>query len=139
MTNTRTDEDRWHALMDAISNDIANMPDEMVLREHVQTVDADVSAVSKIIQGLIGEIGTSTYDATKTELERYKREAKQATIPNTADERRSLIASIFAGKHPWSETATLAFRDLDNPSSLTDEEVESILEDLADLNEDDEA
>lgn len=139
MTNTSNDKERWDALLDAISDDIANMPDELVLREYAQTVDEDVSKVCAIIHNLIGDVEISPYDVTKSELARRKRETKQASIPDTPEKRRSLIARILAGDHLWSDSATLAFRDLGDPSSLTDEEIQDILEDIAELNEDDKA
>ena len=33
MTNARSDKDRWEALLDALSEDIANMPDEQLSQE----------------------------------------------------------------------------------------------------------
>lgn len=137
MTDARSDKERWHALMDALSDDIAKMPDEMALREYAVNANEDVEKVSEIIRTLIGKVEVTPYDATKKALDNLRSKAKQISLPSTPEERRALVAEIMCGSHPWSETATLAFRELNDPTSLSDEEIQGVLEDLAELSEED--
>lgn len=139
MTDTRSDKERWNAVLDALSDDVARMPDEMVLREYAQTANEDIEKVSGIIKSLIGEVDITPYKATQIALETHRNKMKQMSLPVTPEERRSLLERIMGGGHPWSETATLAFRELDDPASLTDEDIQGILEDLAELNTDKDA
>ncbi len=136
MTDTRGDKERWNAILDALSDDVASMQDEIILREYALIVDEDIEKVSGVIKSLIGEADITPYEATKAALEVHQNEIKDISLPTNPEERRSLLTRIMEGGHPWSGTATLAFRELEDPASLTDDDIQGILEDLADLNTD---
>ncbi len=137
MTKPQSDWERYCALMDALSEEIANMPDEMVLREYGQMAHESSKRAQSLISSLIGERQQSPYEATKLALENQKRSRQlHANIPGTAEGRRKLLARILGGEHQWAQSATLAFRELGDPEELSDEEVQGILEDLSSLNGD---
>lgn len=136
MTKPRNDRERWQALLDAVSNEIADMPDDIILRELAQ--DDDVERVDSILKGLLGSAPMTPYEATKAALDEHQTAVKAPLLPDTAAERRSLLAEIMSGNHTWSDAATLAFRDLTDPLQLSDDEIQGILEDLAELHADDE-
>lgn len=137
MTKPQNDWERYCALMDALSEEVSDMPDEMVLREYRQTATQSAESAQRIIRSLVGEPQQSPYEATKLALERQKRSQQpSARIPETAEGRRSLLARILGGNHPWAESATLAFRELGDPAELSDEEIQGLLEDLSSLNGD---
>ncbi len=137
MTGARSDRERWHALMDALSDETAEMSDEMIVREYGSSAGQAADVVSNIIKESVGEVEVTPYEATKAALSAAKHRAKEVVLPETSEQRRSLLTLILAGGHRWSDSATLAFRELDDPSDLSDEEVTGILEDLAELNGED--
>lgn len=139
MSRARGDQERWHALMDALSQETLEMPDEIILREYGDEAAQDSELVKTIIQAAVGELEVSPYEATKASLDREKMNAKEPALPYTPEQRRSLLEHILGGGHPWSDSATLAFRELSDPADLTDDEVAGILEDLAELNNEDDA
>lgn len=136
MNGTRNDQERWQALLDAVSDEITDMPNDMALRELAQ--DDDVEHVKSVLEGLLGEAPMTPYEATKAALDEHQKTVTTPTLPETPEGRRSLLADIMMGNHAWSDAATLAFRDLSDPSQLSDDEVEGILEDLVELHADDE-
>lgn len=139
MTGARNDRERWHALMDALSDETAEMSDVMVLREFGADAGNESDLVRSIIQASIGDvIEVTPYEATRAALEREKQNAREAVLPETPEQRRSLLELILSGGHRWSDSATLAFRELDDPANLSNEEIAGILEDLAELNDESE-
>lgn len=138
MTGARSDRERWHALMDALSDETAEMSDEMIVREYGSSASQSADTVSNIIRESVGEVEITPYEATRAALNEAKKNARGAALPETREQRRSLLTLILAGGHRWSNSATLAFRELDDPSDLSDEEITGILEDLAELNGEDE-
>jgi len=137
MTGSRSDRERWHALMDALSDETAEMSDEMIVREYGSSASQSADTVSNIIRESVGEVEITPYEATRAALNEAKKNARGAALPETREQRRSLLTLILAGEHRWSNSATLAFRELDDPSNLSDEEITGILEDLAELNGED--
>jgi len=139
MTGGRSDQERWHALMDALSDETAAMSDEAILREFGGDADQASNLVRSIIHSAVGDVGVTPYEATKNALDREKENTPQSALPRTPAQRRSMLELILAGGHSWSNNATVAFRELGNTADLTDDEIIGILEDLADLNDDDDA
>jgi len=137
MTGSRSDRERWHALMDALSDETAEMSDEMIVREYGSSASQSADTVSNIIRESVGEVEITPYEATRAALNEANKNARGAALPETREQRRSLLTLILAGEHRWSNSATLAFRELDDPSNLSDEEITGILEDLAELNGED--
>jgi hypothetical protein len=124
--------------MDALSDETAEMSDEMIVREYGSSASQSADTVSNIIRESVGEVEITPYEATRAALNEAKKNARgAAALPETREQRRSLLTLILAGGHRWSNSATLAFRELDDPSDLSDEEITGILEDLAELNGED--
>jgi hypothetical protein len=123
--------------MDALSDETAEMSDEMIVREYGSSASQSADTVSNIIRESVGEVEITPYEATRAALNEAKKNARGAALPETREQRRSLLTLILAGEHRWSNSATLAFRELDDPSNLSDEEITGILEDLAELNGED--
>jgi len=139
MTGGRSDQERWHALMDALSDETVAMPDEAILREFGSDADQASDLVRSIIHASVGDVEVTPYEATKAALDREKENTSQSALPRTPAQRRSMLELILTSGHSWSNNATVAFRELGNPADLTDDEIIGILEDLADLNDDDDA
>ncbi|MED5603133.1 MAG: hypothetical protein VX935_12015 [Pseudomonadota bacterium] len=137
MTGARGDQERWHAVLDALSDETAEMSDEMIIREFGTNADQTSDIVRSLIHHSVGDVNITPYEATRAALDSEKSHTREAALPKTPEERRSLLTRILSGEHRWSDSATLAFRELDNPSDLSDEEIVGILEDLADLNGED--
>lgn len=134
MTGARSDRQRWHALLDALSDETAEMSDEMITREFGANADQTSDRMKNLIRNSVGDVDVTPYEATRTALRKEKARIQEASLPETPEERRSLLTQILSGAHRWSDSATLAFRELDDPSDLSDEEIAGILEDLAELN-----
>ena len=139
MTGARSDRERWHAIMDALSDETAEMSDEAVLREFGAGADQDSNLVRSIIQASVGETGVTPYEATKAALDKDRNSALEPMLPETPERRRSLLELIMSGGHRWSDSATLAFRELNDPADFSDDEITGILEDLAELNDESDA
>ncbi|WP_133493435.1 hypothetical protein [Alcanivorax sp. 24] len=134
MTGARSDLERWHAVLDALSDETAEMSDKMIMREFGADADQTSSIVRNLIRHSVGDVNVTPYEATRDALDKEKFIIRESSLPRTAEERRSLLTLILTGGHRWSDSATLAFRELDDPSDLSDEEIAGILEDLAELN-----
>ena len=138
MTKARSDEERWNALIDALSDDVANMPEEQLLREFSDTEPEGISKTRAILSELVGDSKVAPHELARAALERHRTNPQQPALPATPEERRNLLQVILLGNHPWAAAATLQFRELDDPANLSDEEIQGILEDLAELSGDDE-
>ena len=137
MSGARSDQERWHALLDALSDETAEMSDEMIMREFGANADQATDKMRSLIRDSVGDVDVTPYEATRTALNKEKADIRESSLPGTAEERRSLLIQILSGAHRWSDSATLAFRELEDPSDLSDEEITGILEDLAELNDED--
>lgn len=134
MTHPKNDEERRRFLEDALEEMLISAPDEAILEEvRLQGIDPEVaaSAVTKLIET---QIKLSRQSALHAARDGYRRVSETITrrpkIPATAEERRSLLQRILAGTATMPVGLTLAFRE---EKSLSDEDVTSMLEDLADL------
>lgn len=139
MTTKRSDKQRLDALMDAICEDIINMPDELLLREakaNGLNIREESSKVSDLINQALGNTTNghmTVFDATKNALEKARKTYIPTVLPNTAEARRDLLRQLIKGDHPLSDELTLAFRDI---TELSDDDVQGILENLSELNSD---
>ncbi len=130
MTNARSDKERWDALLDALSDDISEMPDEMILREFSADAEKEARRVRGVIANVLGDTDQTPYEAAEEALEEHRGQAGEVSLPETPQGRRELLARIMGGGHLWSQDVTLAFRDI---TELSDGDVQGILEDLAAL------
>jgi len=136
MTTNRNEKQRLDALMDALCEDIINMPDELVLREAkaegLNIIDECKQVSDLIIQALgdTNSIHATVFDATKKALETFKNTHIPVALPSTAGARRDLLKKLMMEDHFLSNKLTLAFRDV---TELSDDDVQGILENLSDL------
>lgn len=136
MSKGRNDQERWHAILDSLSDEISQMPDEQLMREFSQDANEEIAHTREILTGLLGDTTVAPHTVVSAALEDHERDHQAPNLPETPEARRRLLQEIMDGLHPWSGTATMAFRDLEDPADLPDEEIQSLLEDLAELSGD---
>lgn len=132
--STEMNRSKLEAILDNVVESVENTPPEELLAEaarsgedaaHVaaRTKDALLKGIRKFEQRKL-HAARSAYDARSSELRK-----RRFTLPTTADERRRLLFKS-AQDNQLVQRVTARFRDL---TELSDEDVESALEDLMEL------
>ena len=134
MSNQRTDEEKLDALIDFLGDSIFEAGDEEMRDEfRVSGIDSDTEVV-RLKCMMLETVKSFRQRALRSAREAYNHhiaqmETKHHCIPNTPAERRKLFS--FVTQQPqYAQFVTAQYRDLTN---LTDSDIESYLEDLAEL------
>lgn len=65
MSRARSDRERWHALLDALSDETGEMSDEMIMREFGANADQACDKMRNLIRDSVGDVDVTPYEATK--------------------------------------------------------------------------
>lgn len=134
MPNKRTDEEKLDALIEALGDSILEANDEEILEE-LRLSGIDMNAEAARLKAMLLrtvtafrkrplEVARAAYNLQLEHLEK-----KPYRIPETAIERRKLF-SLFTQQPQFAEFVTAQYRNIEE---LTDNDIESYLEDLAEL------
>ena len=134
MANNRTDQEKLDALVDALGDSILEASDEDLLEElRMRGVDPDAEAarLKTMMLGTVKAFRQRALEAARAAYSRQieKMDKKPYSLPKTPKERRQLF-SFFTQQPQFAEFVTAQYRDLEN---LTDNDIETYLEDLAEL------
>jgi len=134
MSNKRTDQQKLDALIDALGESVLEESDEELF-EDLRRKGVDIHTESARIKAMLqSTVKTFQQRALETAREAYKRqiermETQRYSIPETATERREMF-SFITKQSALADFVTAQYRDLE---SLTDNDIETYLEDLAEL------
>lgn len=134
MPNKRTNEEKLDALIEALGDSILEANDEEILEElRLSGIDMDAEAIrlkAMLLRTVTAfrkrplEVARAAYNLQLEHLEK-----KPYRIPETATERRKLF-SLFTQQPQFAEFVTAQYRNIEE---ITDNDIESYLEDLAEL------
>ena len=130
------DKQIFDSLIDELCDDIVDMPDDLLYKKlSYESVDIkrESEKSASIIEQCINQKGVtipSLYEATKNAFKEFKQGKKKIILPESSEERRSLLSKIMKGDYSLSNDLTLAFRE---ESELSDDDVTGILEDILHL------
>lgn len=134
MSNERTDEEKLDALIDALGDSVLEASDGEITEElRITGVDPDTEA-ARLKAMMLRAVKAFRQRALESARAAYSRhieqmERKAYSIPKTATERRKLF-SLFALQPQFADYVTAHYRQLED---LTDNDIETYLEDLAEL------
>jgi hypothetical protein len=134
MSNKRTDTENLHALCDALSDSVVRASDEEVIEES-RLVGRDPTGEARRLKALmLASVKTYQQRALRDARKAYdagkQRSFQRSSIPETPTERRDLFSFVLAKQPQYSELLTAQHRQL---TDLTDEDIETYLEDLDEL------
>jgi Fic family protein len=134
MADKRTDQEKLDALIEALSDSVLEESDDEILEEmRMEGVDMHKES-ARMKAMMLATVKACRQRALNAARESYKRqidhmENKRYTIPKTATERRKLF-TLFTQKPQFAQFVTAQYRNLED---VTDNDIETYLEDLADL------
>ena len=134
MPNKRTDEEKLDALINALGDSVLEETDDEILEElHMEGIDIRAES-ARMKAMMLGTIKAFRQRALQTARASYERqiqqmEKRQYSIPKTPSERRKLF-TFFASQPQFAAFVTAQYRNLED---LTDNDIETYLEDLAEL------
>ncbi len=134
MPNKRINEEKLDALIEALGDSILEANDEEILEElRLSGIDMNAEAIrlkAMLLRTVTAfrkrplEVARAAYNLQLEHLEK-----KPYRIPETATERRKLF-SLFTQQPQFAEFVTAQYRNIEE---ITDNDIESYLEDLAEL------
>ncbi len=134
MADKKTDSEKLDALIDALGNSVLEESDDEILEEmRAEGVDMRVESarMKAMMLATVKAFRQRALDAAraayKSQIEQM--EGKRYFIPKTAPERRKLFA-LFTQQPQFAEFVTAQYRNLED---VTDNDIETYLEDLAEL------
>lgn len=134
MADKKTVSEKLDALIDALGNSVLEESDDEILEEmRAEGVDMRVES-ARMKAMMLATVKTfrqraldSARAAYKSQIEQM--ESKRYSIPKTAPKRRKLFA-LFTQQPQFAEFVTAHYRNLED---VTDNDIETYLEDLAEL------
>lgn len=134
MANKKTDQERFSALADVLADSILQESDEDILKElRASGIDPDTEAarLKALMLARVKAFQQRQLFAAREGYEKHieQLERKTYSIPKTAPKRCELFNSLVR-EPQYAELLTAAARNL---KALTDEDIETYLEDLAEL------
>lgn len=134
MSNKRTDSENLHALCDALSDSVVGASDEEVIEESRLVGREPTGEASRLRALMLASVKTYQQRALRDARKAYdvgeQRSLLRSLIPDTPTERRVLFSFVLAKQPQYSELFTAQHREL---TDLTDEDIETYLEDLDEL------
>ena len=134
MSNKRTDEERLDALIDALGESVLEESDDEILEElRMSGINMDTEA-ARLKAMMLDTVKAFRQRSLKAAREAYSLQIEQIenksySIPKTAPERRELF-TLFTQNPRFAQFVTAQYRNLEE---LTDNDIETYLEDLAEL------
>ena len=134
MANKKTESERLEAMIDALGESICNESDEEILEDLRQDgVDPEAEA-ARLKMMMLDTVKTFQQRRLIAAREGYSRrieqlEKKKYPIPESAPERRTLFSFVLQ-QPQFANLVTAQYREL---KDLTDDDIETYLEDLAEL------
>ncbi len=134
MSSNRHDAEKVHAILDSVAESITVASDQDVLEEaRLQGLDPS-SEAARVRALMLQTVRSHQQRALRSAREGYEAQIRgsfqTASIPNTPAERRELFSFIVARQPQYAELFTAQHREF---TDLTDADIESYLEDLAEL------
>jgi hypothetical protein len=134
MSNKKTDQEKLQSLMDALGDSILQETDEEIIEDLRQAgidPEAEAGRLKTMMLNTVKEFQKRHLRAAREGYTRQmeRLEKKTYSIPDDANERRQLF-SFFVKQPQYAEFVTTHYRDLE---SLTDNDIKTYLEDLAEL------
>lgn len=135
MSRPKSDSEKLNSLLDALEESILQTPDEEIIEEtklEGQNPDAVADHVHQLITA---QVKNHRQKKLRAAQEGYRRTVSEGTrhfkpIPETPVERRTLLTTIFSTRPDVPSELTLGWRQ---GEYISDDDVASLLEDLADL------
>jgi hypothetical protein len=134
MANDKTDQQKLDALVDALADSVLAASDGEIIEElRMSGVNPDAEA-ARLRAMMLATVKAFRQRALETARAAYRRQIEQMerkpyAIPKTPAGRRKLF-SFFSQRPQFAQFVTAHYRNLDN---LTDNDIETYLEDLAEL------
>lgn len=134
MSSNRHDAEKVHAILDSVAESITVASDQDVLEEaRLQGLDPS-SQAARVRALMLQTVRSHQQRALRSARKGYEAQIsgsfQTASIPNTPAERRELFSFIVARQPQYAELFTAQHREF---TDLTDADIESYLEDLAEL------
>ena len=134
MANKKTESERLEAMFDALGESICNESDEEILEDLRQEgIDPEAEA-ARLRTMMLDTVKAFQQRRLIVAREGYRRRVEQLEkrkypIPESAQERRSLFSFVLQ-QPQCARLVTAQYRELND---LTDDDIETYLEDLAEL------
>ena len=134
MANKKTDSERLEAMFNALAESICNASDDELLEDLRQEgVDPEAEA-NRLKEMMLDTLKAFQQRGLVSAQEGYRRRVEQLEggkypIPESRQERRSLF-SLILQQPQYAGLVTAQYRDF---KDLSDEDIETCLEDLAEL------
>ena len=134
MANKKTESERLEAMFDALGESICNESDEEILEDLRQEgIDPEAEA-ARLRTMMLDTVKAFQQRRLIVAREGYRRRVEQLEkrkypIPESAQERRSLFSFVLQ-QPQCARLVTAQYREL---KDLTDDDIETYLEDLAEL------
>ncbi len=134
MSNNRAEGEKLAALHDALVDSLVQATDAEVLEELVLLGFDPTTEASRVKGLMLGAVQSYQQTALRDARAAYdalsQRAVQPSQIPNTPTERRNLFSLVLAKQPQYAELFTAQNRGF---TDLTDGDIESYLEDLAEL------
>ena len=134
MANKKTDSERLEAMFDALAESICNASDDELLEDLRQEgVDPEAEA-NRLKEMMLDTLKAFQQHGLVSAQEGYRRrveqlEKKKYPIPESRQAQRTLFSFVLQ-QPQYAGLVTAQYRDLED---LSDEDIETCLEDLAEL------
>ena len=134
MSNKKTDEEKLAAVIDALGDSVLNASDEEILEDlRIAGIDpvAEAARLKSMMLDTVKAFRQRPLQAARVAYSRQieQMERKRYAIPKTPTERRELF-SLVIRQPEFAQFVTAQYRDLEK---LTDNDIETYLQDLAEL------
>jgi hypothetical protein len=134
MSSNRTDAEQLQAIFDSTTDSLTEASDQDILDEaRLQGLDPDAEATrvkALMLETVRAFQQRALREARKAYDAQSAQTAKQHSIPNTPSERRELFSFVLTRQPQYAELFTAQHREF---TDLTDSDIETYLEDLAEL------
>ena len=132
MANPKTDAQKLRALIDSVENDLLSASDEEIWEDIQATEDPEqvIKQTKNVIHTAITTHRQKKLHVARESYDAVTHSKKAAKIPSAPHERRTLLQRLINSDIVLPDGLTLAFRE---GKGLSDADIESTLEDLAEL------
>lgn len=134
MSNKKTDQEKLAAFIEALGDSVLESTDDEIIEElRLAGIDPDAEAV-RLKAKMLATVSAFRQRALAAARAGYRNRLEQMqrktyAIPKTPEARRELFSFVIR-QPQYAEYVTAQYRDLEN---LTDSDIETYLQDLAEL------
>jgi len=134
MSNKKTDQEKLDAIMEALGDSVLEASDDEIIEElRLAGVDPDAEA-ARLKAKMLATVKAFRQRALAAAQAGYRSRLEQVdrkpyAVPKTPAARRELFSFVIQ-QPQYAQYVTAQYRDLEN---LTDNDIESYLQDLAEL------